>query len=255
MDRSMNSEFSSQYDQIHLSSEELETQKLAEAMNLKLTLPELKILKECQHNAVYQRGLPLGMVTGASTYYFMKTGKIPKSPLLWLGSAVGGFLAGTISYRSICMEKLLALPESTLKERILEAQGKQREVKIEVPSQDTGSWFDSMLPTETAPMGSSLDFDTHQSNGFDEMPRSQNDLDTHYAIDPPLPPATSAFITFDDLRRENREQYERSQNQQSSMTRMPPRGPGSPQQPPQSRPSSGGYYDPPPRPASDDFLR
>ncbi|XP_063986567.1 OCIA domain-containing protein 1 [Diachasmimorpha longicaudata] len=254
MDRPMSNEFSSDYNShVHLTTEELENQKLAEAMNLKLTPQEIKILKECQHNAVYQRGLPMGMVTGGTVFYCMKTGKIPKKPILWLGSSLAGFLVGTLSYRSICLEKLLALPESTLKERILAAQGKQPEVKIEVPSQDSGSWFDSMLPPQSVPMESSLDFDTHQSNGFDDIPRSQNDLDAHYALDPPLPPATSAFVTFDDLRRENREQYNRAENQQSSMAR-PSRGRGSPQSP-ESRPSSGGYYEPPPRSASDDFLR
>ncbi|XP_011315345.1 OCIA domain-containing protein 1 [Fopius arisanus] len=257
MDTSMKNGFPSEYnDNVLLTSEDLDNKRIAEAMNLQLTPQELKILKECQHNAVYHRGLPLGAVTGGSLYYFMKTGKIPRYPLLWFGSSIMGFLVGTMSYRSICMEKLLALPESTLKERILQAQGKQPRVKVEVPLQDSSSWFDSMLPTDSGPMTSSLDFDTHQSNGFEDAPRGQNDLDTHYALDPPLPPATSAFITFDDLRRENREQYQRTQSQQSSTTRRSPTAPGNPpQQYPESRSSPSGYYDAPARPASDDFLR
>lgn len=45
---------------------------------------------------------------------------------------------------------------------------------MEVPGQE--GWFDSVLPTDNAPMASSLDFDTHQSHGFDDGPRAQSEL-------------------------------------------------------------------------------
>lgn len=97
--------------------------------NLQLTQDELRILKECQYNSVVLRGLPLGGVTATTFYYLMKSGTIKKNRFSLVISGVTGFLLGTMSYRQICVEKLLALPNSSLKERIMTAQGKQPHVR------------------------------------------------------------------------------------------------------------------------------
>lgn len=85
----------------------------------------MAVLKECQHNAVFHRGLPLAAVATGGFHYMMKTGMLKKNVYTLVVSGITGFFIGTASYRSVCMEKLIALPNSTLKERILAAQGVQ----------------------------------------------------------------------------------------------------------------------------------
>ncbi|KAK0081655.1 hypothetical protein PV325_011817 [Microctonus aethiopoides] len=208
----------------------------ANGMNLQLTQDELRILKECQYNSMVLRGLPLGGVAATTFYYLMKSGTIKKNRFSLAISGITGFLIGTMSYRQICVEKLLALPNSSLKERILTAQGKQPHVRVDVQSQDaqSQSWFDNSSSTEQTPMTSSLDIEPYnQTHRFDDLPNLPLDAEAAYAINPPLQPSVGVpYTTYDDLRRNNREQYEsarnyRTQERNDSMNRqsIDPRSP------------------------------
>ncbi|KAK0180847.1 hypothetical protein PV327_003185 [Microctonus hyperodae] len=194
-----------------------QTSRELSANNLQLTHDELRILKECQYNSVVLRGLPLGGITLAAVHYLMKSGMLKRSKFGLVIGGLTGFLLGTMSYRQICVEKLLALPNSTLKERILAAQGKQPHVRVEVQqSQDnqSQSWFDNASPTEQIPMTSSLDIEPYnQTQRFGDIPTSSLDTEAAYAINPPLQPSAGVpYTTYDDLRRSNREQYENARN-------------------------------------------
>ena len=84
-----------------------------------LTPEELVVLKQCSRDAVYQRALPLGAITGLVTY-FSKSKKFVhkkygRTPIAVIASAFGYF-AGKISYQVVCMQKLLDVPNGAYKE-------------------------------------------------------------------------------------------------------------------------------------------
>lgn len=93
-----------------------------------LTPDEQRVLKECQTQSTI-RGVTVGIIALGGCQYLMKTGKLQKNKLILAFTGFTGFLFGTMSYRTACMQKLLALPNSTLKERILQAQGRQPELR------------------------------------------------------------------------------------------------------------------------------
>ncbi|KAH0535657.1 hypothetical protein KQX54_017976 [Cotesia glomerata] len=147
-------------------SDEVLQRQIGDALNLQLTTEEMAVLKECQHNAVFHRGLPLAAVATGGFHYMMKTGMMKKNVYTLVVSGITGFFIGTASYRSVCMEKLIALPNSTLKERILAAQGVQP-VKVDLQSDSQlQPWVDVQPNWETpkAPMGSAQDIEPYQSH-------------------------------------------------------------------------------------------
>ncbi|XP_034947410.1 OCIA domain-containing protein 1 [Chelonus insularis] len=201
--------------------------------NIVLTPEEIKILNECRSNAIYHRGLPMGAAMAGGCYYMMNKGIVKRNMWGMALSGIAGFFIGTMSYRGICMEKLLSLPNSTLKDRILAAQGMQPRVRVDV---NTGeNFFDSILPSSDTPQGSSFDVEPYQSNQLDSYDFRPVDAETAYAVNPPLQPAQrETYTTYDELRRRNRDDYYRGNSIQSG-----PRGPAPP-------PSSSLYSPPSP---------
>ncbi|CAD6240134.1 GSCOCG00002519001-RA-CDS [Cotesia congregata] len=240
-------------------SDEVLQRQIGDALNLQLTTEEMAVLKECQHDAVFHRGLPLAAVATGGFHYMMKTGMMKKNVYTLVVSGITGFFIGTASYRSVCMEKLIALPNSTLKERILAAQGVQP-VKVDLQSDSQlQPWVDVQPNWEThnAPMGSALDIEPYQSHN--ESYSSTNntpDPESSYILDPPFKsPLRDNYTSYDEMRRRNREEYERAQAQRTRS--------GRPQPPPPPPPSSTAFdprfdrpYEPPPYdpPRRDDFL-
>ncbi|XP_057335225.1 OCIA domain-containing protein 1 [Microplitis mediator] len=252
----------SNYGRLNPEDEALQ-KTVGDALNIQLTKEEMAVLTECQHNSVFHRGLPLGVVAAGGFHYMMKTGIMKKNIGTLIVSGLSGFLIGTISYRSVCMEKLMALPHSTLKERILAAQGVQP-VKVDLQSSDNQSqtWYDIHPinePYRDAPMGSSLDVEPYQSH-HDGYSNTHIDTESAFALDPPLQPiGRDKYTSYDELRRRNREEYERS-NSSSRPSR--PYRPEPPPPPPSSSEFDSKYssfdrpYDPPSfdPPRRDDFL-
>lgn len=83
---------------------------------------EKQVLGECQTQATI-RGVSLGVLATGACYYLMNNGTLKKNRLILGLSSFSGFLLGTMSYRTTCMQKLMALPNSNFKTRILQAQG------------------------------------------------------------------------------------------------------------------------------------
>ncbi|TRY75364.1 hypothetical protein TCAL_00761 [Tigriopus californicus] len=97
--------------------------------NTPLSLEEQVIMKECQQEAFYNRGLPLALIMGGSIFMGIKNGRISSGgPVgLWLKPFVAGsigMLAGYGSYSGVCSEKFLKkAPQTNMARRIRESRG------------------------------------------------------------------------------------------------------------------------------------
>lgn len=94
-----------------------------------MTTEELRTLKECQYNAIVRRGVPFSICAASGAYLLIRLGILKKTKLHLAVSGISGFITGIMSYRQTCIDKLLALPNSTLKEKILAAQKKHSNVR------------------------------------------------------------------------------------------------------------------------------
>lgn len=96
--------------------------------NITLTPDEQRILQECQVTALI-RGFSAGTIGTFGSLLLMQKGIIKRNMFVTALCGGAGLLFGTLSYRSACLQKLMSLPNSTLKERILATQGKQPQLR------------------------------------------------------------------------------------------------------------------------------
>ncbi|XP_014247951.1 OCIA domain-containing protein 1 [Cimex lectularius] len=178
---------------------------------------ELRVLSECNKESFYSRCLPFSTILGVTTYYAVKTGKLNPSikfgatPKVF-GAVVIGYLLGKISYQRVCVEKLMALPDSKLGSILRSKYAGKKALTMDIPESDKiiigmkeDDKYDDVRKT------SHMDIDT-------DRPHFANLDDTYRApVDPfsspelkeePLPkyPPT----TYEELRRRNREDYEKN---------------------------------------------
>lgn len=190
-------------------------------MGIQFSAEELRVLKECDMEALIQRSIPLGTAFGVSTYVAIQRGiltapgRFGPTPKVLTAIFVGYFL-GKLSYQTKCAEKIMRLPNSRLAEAL------RRRKK--------GEFFESFAPDgglSLAPFSSSTDVYTdenmksHQQNSLDiDVDRPSNfglddtfrpSLDTpdrSFNDNLPLEPPKSS-VTYEELRRKNREEHEK----------------------------------------------
>lgn len=238
-------------------------QSVSDILNYTMNQEEKKVLEECQTQAAI-RGVTLGSLATSACYYLMNNGTLKKNRLVMGLTGFTGFIVGTMSYRTTCMQKLMSLPNSNLKNRILQVQGLQSpDYRRETQPPDGGSqdWFDSRTPKSSSddfvPMGHALDIEPYQAPDYDSLSRGaiDNDSSAGFSLNPPLSKNNSSYTNYDDLRRKNRIDYENRSIPQSPPYRPPPVYNAPPQQPIDQKPPTydGGVFDPPPR--SNDYWR
>ncbi|KAF7988511.1 hypothetical protein HCN44_001084 [Aphidius gifuensis] len=236
-------------------------QSASDIMSITMTPEEKKVLGECQTQATI-RGVSLGALATGACYYLMNNGTLKKNRLILGLTSFSGFIIGSMSYRTTCMQKLMALPNSDFKARILQAQNMNNR-EYQPRDGESQAWFDgktandSKLPTDDfSPMGHALDIEPYQTPDYDSLSRGAIDNDAGFKLNPPLP-NNNSYVNYDDLRRKNRIDYENRAIPQSSPYQPPSAyQPPPPQQQPivQKPPTyDGGVFDPPPR--SNDYWR
>lgn len=190
-------------------------------MGFQFSPDELRVLKECDTEALVQRSIPLGTAFGVSTYVAIQRGFLSPSarfgptPKVVAAVCVGYFL-GKLSYQQKCAEKIMRLPNSRLAEAL------RRRKK--------GEFFENFTPDgglSLAPFSSATDVYTdenlkaHQQNSLDiDVDRPANfGLDDTYrpSLDSPErnfndnlpfdPPKST--VTYEELRRRNRDEYDK----------------------------------------------
>ena len=190
-------------------------------MGFQFSPDELRVLKECDMEALVQRSIPLGTIFGVATYtavqrgFLSSAGRFGPAPKIFAAVTVGYFL-GKLSYQQRCAEKIMRLPNSRLAEAL------RRRKK--------GEFFESFTPDgglSLAPFSSSTDFYTDENLKPDQQNSLDIDVDrpSNFGLDDtyrpnldspdrnfndnlPLDPPKSS-VTYEELRRKNREEYER----------------------------------------------
>ena len=101
----------------------------APSMPTNLTKQEQDIIKQCRDEAYWYRSLPLSAVLGAGTMYAVKAGMLSASQKggPWpkaIFAATIGYVAGKMSYASVCQEKFVReAPDSSIGRAIRKARG------------------------------------------------------------------------------------------------------------------------------------
>lgn len=204
-------------------------------MGFQFSPEELRVLKECDMEALVQRSIPLGTIFGVTTHLAIQRGFISTSARFGtvpkvLAAATVGYFLGKLSYQSKCVEKIMRLgPDSRLAEAL------RRRKK--------GEFFESFTPDggmSLAPFSSSsevytdenlkdqqqnsLDIDVNRPSNFGLDDTFRPSLDTperNFDDNLPLDPPKSS-VSYEELRRRNREEYEKKT--QSGFNSPPFRG-------------------------------
>ena len=152
----------------------------------------MRVLKECNKEAFYQRSLPIATTLGVGAYLGVKNGMIRGSikygatPKVVLG-VIFGYFFGKISYQQACAEKLMKLPNSKLAE-MLRQRRKGGFVESLTPDQGFGAGL-SMGPfgsqtevysDESYKKSSVLDMDPYQPTYSDLDDNSRPLSDSEY---------------------------------------------------------------------------
>lgn len=94
-----------------------------------LSAKEIQILKQCEREAIMNRGLPGGAFGAALAVLAVKAGRLTSHPTYGafpkaLGLGLLGFFVGRFSYASVCVDRVLQqAPESGLAQRIRKQRG------------------------------------------------------------------------------------------------------------------------------------
>ncbi|CAG0881558.1 unnamed protein product [Darwinula stevensoni] len=179
----------------------------APRLQLELSREELRALQECNRESFWYRSVPIASLLAASTHYLVKLGYLAPNPRFGtvpkvLGSTFMGYFIGKLSYRTKCEEKILQLPNSKLADAIRQRNAGKNPYSIAGrtdPDLQTSVTVES--PSPAAP-----DFDRmNQKSGLDEFRRPGLEDSILKEESPPIEP-NQTFVTYDDLRRQNREE-------------------------------------------------
>ncbi|KAK9882053.1 hypothetical protein WA026_018903 [Henosepilachna vigintioctopunctata] len=201
---------------------------------IKFTLEEIKVIKDCNRESFFKRCIPISTILGLGTYYGVKSGYFKPNPKLGatpkvIGAVILGYFIGKVSYQTKCAERIMQLPNSPLGEILRQRRRGQL--------QESGhAGFGSSI--SLAPygnIGSSdtvSDIDTRPSHSFDldsQRPQFEG-LDESFrpSIDNPIyeeemPPIQKHVTTYEELRKQNREDYQQKRigNVRDSSTPRP----------------------------------
>ncbi|XP_015602549.1 OCIA domain-containing protein 1 [Cephus cinctus] len=198
--------------------------------DLKLTEEEMRVFNQCNAEGIMKRGIPLGLVFGATAYYVVKKGYVKGHNVYGavpgtIISGIFGYFLGRMTYTSICLDRLMNMPNSTVRRRLEAAQGivgyegsaanESLYMPVSVESGNTSS---------SDAMNSSLDIDIyHSPNNFDGfVGNSENsDLQINKEVGLNESISTQSGLSYDERRKRNREEYVRSVNQRYSRTATP----------------------------------
>uniref|UniRef100_A0A6M2DXJ6 Putative ocia domain-containing protein 1 n=1 Tax=Xenopsylla cheopis TaxID=163159 RepID=A0A6M2DXJ6_XENCH len=192
--------------------------------NYQFSPDELRVLRQCNVDAFFERSLPLAALLGGGTYvgvqkgFFtphIRYGAIPKV----LGAIVLGYFLGKFSYQNKCANKLMQLPNSRLAQVLRQRRFGDLE-RISIDSALGTSLTTSSLSKDVYTDGFSdresvfsMDTDRPYQSGLDDVYRPNMDWndDAHEDLTPIVPPTTTT--TYEELRRKNREEYQKSKMQ------------------------------------------
>jgi len=183
--------------------------------SVKLSLEEIKVLKDCRVNSVYYRGLPLGIVSVAVARGAILSGRFPRlgrwSGLFYTGMFGLGFLSGVGSYRDECVRKILALENSVLAEQY---RSYQQKVGIPVDTRKS-SEFDGVESVQEVEVSSPAlvtddDSDSPLMRRMEERQSSWGEI-RQQSRQPYTEP--SRGISYDDIRKQNRSNQLKSNDQ------------------------------------------
>jgi len=139
---------------------EADRQQEANAVNqiMNFTPEEARAVRECGREAALQRGVPGAVVAAAAVGYFVRAGKL-KASAKWgaapkmVAAALVGYTVGKISYHQTCMEKLMALPNSALAERLCQTYRRTYTGWSDAPQQPPAEPYGGTLTHEPASPG------------------------------------------------------------------------------------------------------
>nr|CAI5836125.1 unnamed protein product [Callosobruchus analis] len=183
----------------------------------KFTPEELRVLRECNKEAFYQRCLPLSALFASAAYYGVKTGyfrpnvRFGPTPKVMVSIAIGYFL-GKMSYQKKCAERLMQLPHSQLGEILRQRKRGNVQEGFESgigPSMALApfSGMDSTSVYSDINPNSSLDIDTTrpEAPGLEDYQRPS--LDNPLVYEEEMPPEQKSITSYEELRKKNREEY------------------------------------------------
>ncbi|XP_077302124.1 OCIA domain-containing protein asrij [Arctopsyche grandis] len=180
--------------------------------NLKFSPEDLRVLQECGKESFYKRSLPFSGILGIGTYSAIKSGFLKPSVRLGAtpkvaGAIILGYILGKLSYRKICAERLMELPNSEIGNML-------RKRANLAPNSFSGSDYDKPImfsPQEnenkdTQSSNSSLHLDMDRpSVSLEDSFQSPSDGGFKPMSDILTPNTPS--LTYDDMRRQNRDEH------------------------------------------------
>ncbi|CAH1962009.1 unnamed protein product [Acanthoscelides obtectus] len=199
----------------------------------KFTPDELRVLKDCNYEAFYQRCLPLSALFATAAYYGCKTGyfranaRYGPAPKVLVGVAIGYFM-GKMSYQRKCAERLMQLPHSQLGEILRQRkrgnvqEGFDSGIGPSMALAPFGGMESTTVYNDINP-NNSLDIDTTRPDapGLEDYQRPS--MDNPLVYEEEMPPAQKNFTSYEELRRKNREEYAQKR---LGNYKEPPREPG-----------------------------
>lgn len=179
-----------------------------------LTREEKRVLQECNRESFFRRCVPFMTALGLGAYYGVHLGYFKGNtnygavPKVATGLVIG-FIAGKLSYKNKCEEKILRLPGGRLKEAVLTARKTKSGISSSTPN-DGGyampSYADGSVSFNEPRPGSDMDTERHIDT-FDDSFKIRQDFpdDAEHGLPSPT---GSQFTSYDELRNRNREEYE-----------------------------------------------
>lgn len=188
-------------------------------MNFQFSPEELRVLKECDSEALIQRSIPLSTGFGVMTWAAVQRGFL--SPSARFGAvpkvaaaAFFGFFLGKLSYQRQCAEKIMRIPNSRLAEALrmkrkgafYENFGADGSLTMAPFSSSTDVYTDENMKSHQQ-NSLDIDIDRPANFGLDDTFRPNIDSpDSSFNDNLPLEPPKSS-TSYEELRRKNREQH------------------------------------------------
>lgn len=189
------------------------------------TEEERKVLKECKKDSIY-RAVPLSLAAMAGTHYLVSIGRLSPSPRFGsipkvVFAGMFGYFIGRISYIGVCRDRILRLENSPLANAIRKG-GKLGPAIFQEKSSGVGSESSVSEDVDIPVLDAYVPYDAEEvviadqkvTEAFPQL----NSLDSDQQ--------TRAYLSYDQLRSQNRDNFEQSRRQNvPPTTRPPPRQP------------------------------
>ncbi|XP_061416349.1 OCIA domain-containing protein 1-like isoform X2 [Lethenteron reissneri] len=204
------------------------------------TEEERKVLKECKKDSIY-RAVPLSLAAMAGTHYLVSIGRLSPSPRFGsipkvFFAGMFGYFIGRISYIGVCRDRILRLENSPLANAMRKGgklgpamfQEKSsgcdtHSIKLKAaPHTSVGSESSVSEDVDIPVLDAYVPYDAEEvviadqkvTEAFPQL----NSLDSDQQ--------TRAYLSYDQLRSQNRDNFEQSRRQNMPpTTRPPPRQP------------------------------